>query len=195
MKFETLARNCLPDSVVLLGLKLKPLSLGHYILLRRLGCGFVSEESTGISFEDVIVGVLVCSMSYSDFVEFAGSDTFREELTNWSKKVEEMIKADPTFNIFECVGSYKSYMERGSEMPKFWDMDEANSRKSGSHWSIVLWQTLMKLGFTNEEVMNMPLSLSFDHFFRYAEQEGAVELMDPATEDMIIESEKTYGKN
>ena len=65
-----------PDGWQVLGVKLRPLSLGHLILLKRYGSAFVVG---GIPTEaDLVLSVLICSRTYEDGVELVESGRFKQ---------------------------------------------------------------------------------------------------------------------
>src|SRR5438876_959627 len=80
----------IPEPFTILGLRLKPLSLGRYRLLKRFGCAFVAEEETGANIEDLIIGVLVCSMRCDEFIEWAHSKHFAKDIKRWGKRVSRV---------------------------------------------------------------------------------------------------------
>jgi len=51
-----------PEPWQVLGLRLRPFSLGHYLKLRRLGCAFVADDTQRATIGDLLLGVIVCSM-------------------------------------------------------------------------------------------------------------------------------------
>lgn len=192
MKFEAYAETCIPTKWTILGLTLKPLSLGHYILMKRLGCRYASDEDgVKIDISDLILGTLICSMSYSEFVEFMDDKDFEKEVRKWGKTFTKQVKKDKHFNIFEKFVLFKDYITDGTRMPLFWEGENSSGKPSGSHWSLNIHNVLIgELGFSNEEALNMPLTQVFAHYLRYLESQGAVEIMKDFEEDMVTKGTK-----
>lgn len=194
MKFETYAKNCIPTKWTILGLTLKSLSLGHYILMRRLGCRYASDENTEVDIGDLILGVLICSMSYEEFLEFMDDKNFTKEIAKWGKHCKKKIKKDKNFNLFEKFVMFRKYLNEGIETPLYWEGENAQGKSSGCHWALNLHNVLVgELGFTNTETLNMPLTLAFSHFFRYLESNGVIELMKDDEENLVAQGE-THGQ-
>lgn len=54
----------LPEPTTILGLKLRPFSLGHLLLLHRIRSYFVGEDEK-LTYEDLALSVLICSQPYA----------------------------------------------------------------------------------------------------------------------------------
>ena len=75
-----------PDGWQILGVRLKPLSLGHLILLHRYESAFVVG---GIPTEaDLVLSVLICSRTYEDAIDLVESGQVRKE----GKKLDKALK-------------------------------------------------------------------------------------------------------
>lgn len=185
MKFEAYANSCVPTKWTILGLTLKPLSLGHYILMRRLGCRYSADEDTSVDISDLIIGVLICSMSYEEFISFMDDEDFEKEIRKWGKTFTKQVKKDKTFNLYDKFKLFKDYIIDGTQMPLYWEGENVG-KASGSHWSLNVHNVLVgELGFTNSEALNMPLTQAFAHYFRYLETQGTVEIMRNNEEELI----------
>lgn len=179
MKFEQYANATVnPVKYNILGLTLLPLSLGHFLNMRAYGCEYASDTTTEVDVVDLIIGVLICSMTYEQFREFVASDRFFKEVRHWGKVIQKKTKKDKTFNIFERLELFKQYLEDGTKFPYVELVNESpNNQSSVSHWSLHLSTVLKsKLNLTTTEVMNMPLTQAFALYFQYLELEGIVRL-------------------
>lgn len=56
-----------PEQRQVIGLKLRPLALGHIILLERVQSAFITGQPP--SYEDLALSALICSLSFEDGVE------------------------------------------------------------------------------------------------------------------------------
>lgn len=159
----------MPEPWTILGLRLRAFSLGHYKLLRRFGCGFVSDDPTVPTREDLILGVLCCSMTPAGFLEFIDSPGYLQEVQEWGTKIG-------LFDLNEKAQMFKDYIEANSVMPLYWEEKQGGS--SGAHWAQSVEVCLRsKLGWTQAEIDSEPLSKCFADYFKFAENEGAVKLM------------------
>jgi hypothetical protein len=171
----------MPEPWQILGLRLRPFSLGHYKLLRRFGCAFVSESAEAPTRGDLLIGVLCCSMKVDEFLSFIETPDFEQSVNDWGAQVG-------LFDLNNRAQMFKDYIEQQSTVPKYWE--EKTGGSSGAHWAQCVEVTLRsKLGWTQADIDTQPLSKAFADYFKYAENEGAVKLMTP--EDIaFIESQK-----
>jgi len=161
----------MPEPWQILGLRLRPFSLGHYKLLRRFGCAFVSDTEQQAKLSDLIIGVLCCSMTPKEFVSFMDSPTFEDDCKSWGKKVG-------IFDIPSKAQLFSDYIAAHSVVPKYWEEEKGGS--SGAHWAQCLEVTLRgKLNWTSDEIDSEPLSKAFADYFKHAENEGSIKLMTP----------------
>src|SRR6185369_977441 len=87
----TYFRQAVPEPFRVLGLSLKPLSVGRYRLLHRFDCAFVAEGEASATGADLIIGVLICSMRCEDFLRFANSGEFAREVRRWGRRCATLI--------------------------------------------------------------------------------------------------------
>lgn len=208
MKFTDYAIACYPDEVNILGLQLKPFCLGHYILMRRFGCNYAAEGESQLDFGDFLLGLVICSMTYEENIQFFNQkyipffswENFKSyglgwyisktmgrafwEVYCWGRKVKRMSKRDKTFNVYSKIQQFNKYITDGQRMPMYFELNKNNAR-SNSHWSTSLKITMMgELGYTESQVLNTPLVQLFAEYCRYAESQGAIELMSDYEEEL-----------
>ena len=191
-----------PEPWQLLGITLRPFSLGHYLKLQRLDCAFVSEKSETATLGDLLLGVLVCSLP-SD--PDATKDPFwvwlnrqgtglrwrarawvarrlgKEPLTPAELDVLKLGKQIGLFDLGDKARLFADYIKAHSDAPPFWDEPQPGEpRKSGAHWAHAILSTLVsKCGYTQEQAYNASLSKALADYFRHAEAEGCIRLMTP----------------
>lgn len=176
-----------PEPFRILGLKLKPLSLGRYTLLNRFGVAFVSDTEQTAGMGDLILGVLICSMRCEEFLPWAESDDFKKDVREWGKQfapsrlmgklLGKRWRKKNSFNVVEKIKLFNRYIKEGSSVPKYWDLSE-NDSTSGSHWAHNVEVALRsELGWTKEEIDEEPLTKALSDYFKYAETQGSVQLM------------------
>ena len=66
----------IPPSVC--GLQLKPLSIERYRLMRRFNTAFTADDERPATSGDLLIAVLICSMTVKEFVAFASQNNFRD---------------------------------------------------------------------------------------------------------------------
>ena len=94
-----------PDGWQILGVRLRPLSLGHLILLHRHESAFVLG---GIPEpEDLVLSVLVCARTYEDALELVESGQHNQE----SKKLDKVLQVFG--NVSDRYQWFANYLEEG----------------------------------------------------------------------------------
>ena len=204
----------LPVPYRILGLRLRPFSLGHYIHLRRQGCAFVSDSVTNATPTDLVMACLVCSMSFEEFETLIFSErlSFKEKLASFFRALFLIespmefiaaVKSSPLqykvlkwsrkighFDFQKKAQLFEKYLSEGTVRPKYW-VEKESPHESGAHWSQTVFITLTgNLGFSQTEALNMGLREALLHFFKSSEELGSVRLM---TESEIEETEAACG--
>jgi len=177
-------QSAIPEPFRILGLELKPLSLGRYRLLKRHDCAFVADGPRNASTLDLIIGVLICSMRVDEFQEFMRSPEFGEQTKSWW---HQALASSVDFNILEKIALFQRYIKTHSAFPDYWDESES-SQCSGAHWAFSLAVTLKsELKWTEEEINEEPLCKALFEYFKWAESQGSIQLM---TQSDIEEGKK-----
>lgn len=189
-----------PEPYQILGVRLRPFSLGHYIKLSRLGCAFVSETEQNAKLSDLLLGIVVCSMPTS-------ADQEKDEFWKWLsrrnggiryrfykafKQLFRMPYSTPAeYDFFMWgkkmglidfkakVGMFSEYMAKHSAIPAYVEEKrDAPPRPSGSHWvHSVLVSLVSNCGYTMEDALNAPISRALSDFIKKAESDGAVRII------------------
>jgi hypothetical protein len=181
----------IPDPFRILGVRLLPLSLGRYRLLRRFDCAFVSETDTAARVEDLLIGIIICSMRCDEFLELFETDDFFRQIRRWGKSIAGrppfIIRFIPaaarswrrthSFNLFEKMQLFRRYIEEGSVIPHYFN-ESNGSMNSGAHWSHAVEVTLRsELNWNVEEIEEAPLTKALSDYFKHAENNGMIRLM------------------
>lgn len=159
------AHAAFPEPFRILGRRLRPFSLGHYLLLQRFG---VNTESPDRS--DLIVGVLICSMRHEEFLAFLEQNDFLEELRKWGKKIG-------LFDLAEKSALFNRYLNNSLREPDYIPLQPGDD--SGD-WAQNLKMTLTtRLGYSEAEALDLPLSKALADYYKLAEGEGLIRLITP----------------
>lgn len=164
------AQAAIPDPYRILGLRLRPFSLGHYLLLQRFGCRFIEDDKTTVGRDDLILGVLICSRKHREFLEFIETDDFTQHLRDWGKKVS-------LFDFPAKARLFASYLQESLKQPEHTSIKPGDDR---GDWAQNLKMTLMtRLNHTEETALDMPLSQALADYYNLAESEGLIRLITP----------------
>ena len=78
-----------PAPTDILGLRLRPLALGHIILLHRAGSAFVIPDKVP-TIDDLAISILICSLSYEDGAALFEDPTLDEFMLKWADRLTGM---------------------------------------------------------------------------------------------------------
>jgi len=187
-----------PVAPVVCGRQLRPLSLGGYRMMAHFKVAFVSETEREATPGDLLVGVLICSMSAEEFLAFASQPDFQKQIQKWGRKVGffeplcyswpligwklrqwlEPAFADTDFKyLSEQIEIFQKYVVESSRAPEFWD-ESPDSKVSAAHWSQSVEVTLRgALNWSEKEIESAPLGKALWDYFKHFENLGLVRLM------------------
>jgi hypothetical protein len=183
-------RAAIPDQFQILGLRLLPLSIGRYRLLKRFGCAFVAEEETTAGYPDLLLGLVICSMTCKEFQQSLVMGSLPRDIRRWSRQINPLpwLGAIPilgkwwrsrhSFNLIEKMQLFKRYIEEAQAAPEFIPI-EPMSGSSAFHWSENLEVVLRgELNWSKEEIDESPLSKAMADYFKKLENEGLIIILD-----------------
>ena len=157
-----------PDGWQILGVKLRPLSLGHLILLKRYGSAFVVG---GIPTEaDLVLSVLICSRTYEDAVELVESGRFKQE----AKKLDKALRV--CGDVQARCEWFNDYINEGLDGPKLWQKENKGKSLGAPPEQVIKCALMSKLGFSESEVLNRAFSLSLWDMATVAEMDGSLRI-------------------
>lgn len=180
-QFDQFVRASIQERYIIFGVTLRPLSLGHVLLMKRLGCAFAEEsESTGASIMDLLIAVSICCRKYQEFLDWYNDDDARNSwITKWYKSIrkESRNKGWALMNKFSLFNMYR---KEGVDVPLFFDEDDNKdaAKESGAHWIQNIITTLVTEGrYTDAEIYDLPVSKAFAEYFKILENKGIITLM------------------
>lgn len=166
-----------PEPFRILGLKLRPLSLGHCILFERFGCDVLSGKP--IERQTLLLAVLICSMRYREFLDFIEQPDFIREIKKWGRRVG-------LFDLEEKAQLFARYLSAHIPQPHY--VLREPSDEAGD-WMQNLKITLMtRLGYSESEVMDMPLAAALADYYKLAEADGKIILLSEADMEQAKET-------
>lgn len=178
-------KSVLPARPRILGLRLLPLSLGRYKILRRFGCAFVAEEPAAMTPGDLILGIYICSNRCDEFIRLFDSGKCWKEIKRWGRKIEK-----ESFDYLEKILLFKRYISDSCKPPKYFEEEDCGG-KSDAHWSHSMDVILRsELNWTDEEVNEKPLGKAVFDYYKWLENKGAIRLMDDDSARIADENAK-----
>ena len=208
----------LPDPVRVLGLTLRPFSLGALNMLQRKKCtsfvdGFHKSPESIINYvSDFLTTVLVCSMTYEEmreadeqdvitlcerivykdktFREFYKKAVFSSYVQRWNEEIEKAC-SDNSINMLQEMAKVQEYIKQSFAGPDSYPIenDKDNTFRSGAPWEQSLRDFLLTK-YTVSEAMNLPLALAFWEWSKEAENNKQISIKTDDDMDAIKELKK-----
>jgi len=162
----------LPDRFIILGQLLRPFSLGHLMILKRLNNAFVSgaEKITLADTDDLISGVLVCSNTYEEANETLQDPKLPGLLNQWGEKLGE-------FDILQKMREFSDYVTKGCTRPLLALPDEDGTTPGAPFIQRLKIVLQSELNQSESEVLNKPFGLALHDYFAFFEIKKAVRIL------------------
>ena len=198
MAIPSYISSLVPEPLRVMGVDLRPLSLGHYILMLRFGCRYAGDEEIDVGLEemgDLLLGLMICKRTYEEFLEWIYSEKWATDMAEYGKSVDKWIKQNPDkFDLLSVISLFQGYLKNGSKTPLVEPIQTtriSSGTKSGAHWSQVILTVLTgQLGYSKTEALNMPLSQAFYDYYKYCENNNMCKIIG---DDELKEIEKATG--
>jgi len=165
------------EPVQCLGQALRPLCLGHLLLLEKMDNAFAVGRQQ-VALEDVVFVAAVCSQSYRDALNWLGSDSCEREM-------KEFGESSGVFDLQEKTEILCRYFEDGMRQPKFWTK-EKNGSGPKADWKAHLFVALMsELNATPDDILERPLRGWLYLMLTLQERQGLIEIHGEYHRDLL----------
>jgi len=160
----------IPDPAWCLGVRLRPFSLGHLVLLRRIDSPFVSREAKQVELGDLILAVILCADTFAAGVEFLGDMSTQSEANQ--KTLEEWGTKAAKLDLNVEVTEFMAYIRAADQMPQYFTQSGSESQPIGSPFWQIVYLNLHKLtNLIDVEIWNQPLGKTYCDYIAIREQE------------------------
>jgi hypothetical protein len=183
----------IPEPAWCLGVRLRPFSIGHLVLLRRVKSPFVGCQIEGDAayrqrqwkriHDDfgldplgcLILAVILCADTFAAGVEYLGSrsdraDADQETLKEWGTKCAKL-------DLNEELAAFLAYKSAADKMPEFFHSSGNQAQAIGAPFWMVIYLTLHKdTNLTDAEIWNQPLGKTYCDYIALREQEQVLRL-------------------
>jgi hypothetical protein len=181
----------IPIEKAICGVVLKPLCLGHLLLLEKTNNPVMSKEEVALGYQDGVYrffqALLVCALSYEDGCKLLGdTELFLEEWELFQNNLIKNIEREPDWNIYSKLSLFKDYMAYYLDMP-FYEVlqKDTGGTKSGTDWKAAIAIIFKKLDYSQSEILNMPMNKLFQEWTANAEAEGQIKVVNKFTADKL----------
>ena len=162
--------DCVPEPCMVLGTPLRPFSLGHHLLFKKMGI-----DPFGEAFEtaEFLVAVFICAHRYDDSLSSFLNGEWNAQFSRWqkqaAKRVEEYANA-------RC--HFLDYLIKGYAKPPVWTYPAAGGIEFSAPWEELLKCRLVNAGFSESEIFNGYLPAIFYDYYTVLELNQAAQLTD-----------------
>lgn len=152
---------------IVMGLRLVPFSVGHALLLHRMGSPFVCGGNP--SAQDLVEVAVVCSQPIYESVKTMRSWLRWLPLRIMRQKVKQA-------DLLKESKAVQQWIEDQSDCPEVLRSPESRKRSVTMPWPERILVGLVNIGFNETTVINMPVIDAERLFLTHAEMHGHVEL-------------------
>lgn len=171
--YENLCAPC----TRILGMDLRPYSLGAEILLHATGNNFVTGGKPGI--DDLISGIVICSQEYSDALhDMQRPEETAAAVNKWHKRIfSQAKKSKVEIDFHQAIEAFAAYLKDAVEPPTFIISEDGKEIEAPSP---ILFINILtsKLGWTLSDALNHSKHAVVWHVFVYQAMEGKITLVD-----------------
>lgn len=141
------AADLVPDAHRVLGTMLRPFSLGHHLLLKRLRSPYASHaEATGDP-ADLALAVFVCAAPYSASIETILAGDWDSAFAAWSRQLRAPWYRRTRFHQPTEANAFQTYLRDGYRDVPIW-RHEVNGLKLTAPWECLI---LARLGDNGQQ--------------------------------------------
>ena len=174
MHDAALSRAALPDPTVILGLALRPYSIGHELFLIRERCWY----QAALRPQDLMKAALICCQTWDETRRMTTDWLLGPKLSVWHWRIRKLLR-EPY--LTRELAAFAAYREDGSLEFPLSGITRPNSgpvkTPPGAPFLLRLQQFLMiKLGLAEAEAWDYPLGLAKMRWMSYWEEEGGIEI-------------------
>ena len=181
-----------PEPVTLLGLRLRPFSLGHVVLLNRIESAFVLGGQP--DFNDLAASVFICSQTYSDGLASFDNPELPRFMAEWAAKLMGVswltrlgLKNPKIIDFPAKCAEFAKYIEDGSRMPTYdYNPEEVRSMEC-TGIQLVKTTLLSEMNFTEAELLDRPWGLCLWDYVTLKAIKGQVRIWE---KDTIADAQK-----
>ena len=185
----------------ILGLRLQPLSLGHILLMNRVGSAFLSGDP--LRYEDLAVSVFICANKYADAVQALDDPGLSRSMLRWSqtltrtRPIDRLLRRKPRPIEFTAKATaFRDYLRQGSWHPDFHSKGDGGNTIEAPPEHLIRITLMRELGISESEIMDRSWSQCLTDFYLLRALDGSINIVDNAEiEEMLKKVEASFAKH
>ena len=163
-----------PETVRVLGLPLRPFSLGHVILLHRIESSFVTGGAP--TFEDLAASVMVCAQTYREAIQSFTDPDLDKFMRRWHERLTRtrwLRRRRPLDFVGNCK-AFAEYIQAGSKIPDYaFDADDMREVNCPSVQQVKI-ALMSDMGFSEAELLDRSWGLCLSDYIASKAMKGQI---------------------
>jgi hypothetical protein len=170
--------DLIPQAHCVLGTMLRPFSLGHRLLLRKVKSPLL--YSTEASDDDLALAVFICASRFPEVQESLVRGDWERDFKAWLKQLKPRFWQPSRFNHEDELKKFLAYFNEGNALPPLWRDDVRSGIEFTAPGECLLLCKLTGAGFDTAEVLEGYLPFMRYCFYTITELSQADSLTNPA---------------
>ena len=170
--------ECVPEPCQVLGTPLRPFSLGHHLLFKRLALPFERGPLEECSRDDLIMGVAVCAAPYSETLAEILDGSYARTVEAWMRGVRGPWWRRRRVDWPEAETLFRLHLARGYRKPPVWRHRTEGGLAITAPEECLLKGVLVRNGFSESEVLEGYLPARWYDYWTVTELEKAERCSD-----------------
>jgi len=171
------ALDLVPEPKTVLGTLLRPFSLGHHLLLEKLGSPYAAQPYADADADDLALAVFVCAAPYSETLRAIFRAEWTGEFKRWAKSIRRWRR--PRFDHATEAAKFAEYLTDGYARPPVWRHETKNAVQLSAPWECLLKVRLVQGGFSEIEALEKYLPAAWYDYYTLSEIRMAENCTDP----------------
>ena len=174
----------LPPPFTICGVQLRPFCLGHYLILRHVNSPINAEVAKDVDMIEGIYwlfhAIIVCALTYEENLKLLEDDQLLKETTaKFSDHLMQAMTKEKNWNIHEKLVLFKRYLGYHFSIPMYEQEGKDEGKPTGIDWTQGIYTVLKQdLGYTESEILNMPMRKLFYEWCSVAERNGCIKVFN-----------------
>jgi len=169
---------------IVCGVRLMPLSLGHIILLEQIKnpavCDDIKLDTYGDQATHLFIALVICGMKYEQALETLNDSAKLDQTAKeFVANLKLVMEKNKHWNLIYEFNKFKEYLAYFLDsMPEYESASEQDDGKpSGNDWRTNIFIIFKKMGYVQDEILNMNMRRMFLEWAAFAETEGQIKIL------------------
>ncbi len=188
------ATDLLPEASATLGTLLRPFSLGHHLLLLKVGSPFANNPEADATPDQLAIAVAICAVPPSETIAAMLAGEWESRITEWLKQLRPRWWQRTRFSHVVEAEKFESYLTSGYSRPPVWRHDTGNAAALTAPWEQLLKCRLVAAGFDAAAVMEQFLPAAWYDYWTVVEMEQVANCTSTAKWRKIFYTEDDHAR-